>query len=87
MVDLRLFDILKVNFKGSITFSHPLSHCPPLMTRPLTANVVKGLAASLCEEIGMIPDLEQLIPAPHAPAGLSSLMSSTKPERSRRLHF
>lgn len=47
MVDLRLFDILKVNFKDSITFSHPLSHCPPLMTAPLTSNVVKGLAASL----------------------------------------
>lgn len=38
---------------------------------PPTANVVTGLAASLWEEIGMIPDLEQLIPAPHAPAGLS----------------
>lgn len=47
------------------------------MTPPLTANVVKGLAAwRLCEEMGMIPDLGQLIPAPpHAPAALSSLMS------------
>lgn len=44
-----------------------------------------GLGASLCKEMGMIPDPEEMIPAPHAPTGLACLTRSPRSEAEREV--
>lgn len=55
---------------------------PEAESRPLLVDLAGGggLDASLCKEMGMIPDPELLILAPHAPTGLSNPMRSPRAE-------